>query len=221
MDKVDRTTMSHIHAIRALGWMWGEMVLRRRRGRAEEPYNAKQINRAQSLRVLLGLFQWRYLLTPVGITSEEAFARHKGGFVVNHVKQLHIFGIRVARWCIGELKWAGDEVTPERRELEAQLRHEWTLAQEEGEEHKSEAKRGARIVLESLAYNLKVDLMGPDGEEEDEDDDEGEEQADAEAYRELLEQFEFPAEECGDRKVLKLTAEEAVELLAKEEGQPD
>lgn len=66
-----------------------EAVLRRER---------KKQNFWTNTRRLLGVFEWRYLFLPIGIqmTSHRYFS---GMFsVVVHGKQLHIFGVRVARW---------------------------------------------------------------------------------------------------------------------------
>lgn len=50
------------------------------------------------MRRLFGVFEWRYLFLPIGI--QQTSSRYYNGdlSVVVHARQLHIFGVRVARW---------------------------------------------------------------------------------------------------------------------------
>lgn len=57
-------------------------------------------NRLQALQTLLSLYEWRYALLPVGIReSTQTFLRGNLMLQVT-ARQLHVFGIRLARWVV-------------------------------------------------------------------------------------------------------------------------
>jgi hypothetical protein len=58
------------------------------------------LNAIEYLRTLLGLYEWRYALLPVGVCQRTQ--RYFGGNAVLYTttKQLHVFGVRLARWIV-------------------------------------------------------------------------------------------------------------------------
>lgn len=69
--------------------------------RAEQRKAERWHNRLESLRTLLGIFEWRYLLLPVGI-RELSQLYYEGEHAMRvRTRNLHVFGIRIARWVVG------------------------------------------------------------------------------------------------------------------------
>jgi hypothetical protein len=71
--------------------------------------NARMINLWVFLGMLLGVYYLPYALVPVGIRRLPVWHRSDGGYHVHNVRQLHIFGVRAARWFVGEVVWVPDE----------------------------------------------------------------------------------------------------------------
>lgn len=57
-------------------------------------------NRWESLKTLFGLYEWRYALLPIGIRRCAQWCWHGNEATVVVTHQLHVFGIRVARWIV-------------------------------------------------------------------------------------------------------------------------
>lgn len=58
-------------------------------------------NTIQYLRTLLGILEWRYLLLPVGVREVSQPYEHGNRVAWVTTRQLHVFGIRIARWVVG------------------------------------------------------------------------------------------------------------------------
>lgn len=58
-------------------------------------------NTAESIRLLFGIFQWTYLLLPIGIREVRSRYDYGNVFMIVKAHQLHIFGVRIARWVVG------------------------------------------------------------------------------------------------------------------------
>lgn len=77
----------------------------------------KQINLAGTLRTVLGIFNWQYILLPVG--SRVVYRSVWTGDYINIVRarELYIFGVRIARWVVDDkLYYEPLNVPPVRRE---------------------------------------------------------------------------------------------------------
>jgi hypothetical protein len=59
-------------------------------------------NAIQYLRTLLGIFEWRYLLLPVGVREVSQPYEHGNRVVWVTTRQLHVFGVRIARWVVSQ-----------------------------------------------------------------------------------------------------------------------
>lgn len=58
-------------------------------------------NRFENARVLLGIFEWRYVLLPIGV-RDLANRYYVGDHAVQvKTRNLYIFGVRIARWSTG------------------------------------------------------------------------------------------------------------------------
>lgn len=55
-------------------------------------------NRAQHLRILFGIFEWRYILLPVGIKKVVHFYAFDREHLCVYAWHVHVFGIRLFRW---------------------------------------------------------------------------------------------------------------------------
>jgi hypothetical protein len=55
-------------------------------------------NRIQHLRVLLGIFEWRYILLPIGVRRVVHVYSYNREHVYVYAWHVHIFGLRVFRW---------------------------------------------------------------------------------------------------------------------------
>jgi hypothetical protein len=61
----------------------------------------KWANGAQHLRVLLSVFQWRLVFVPFGIREVVDSYSYDDVVMIVTARQLHVFGVRVARWVKG------------------------------------------------------------------------------------------------------------------------
>jgi hypothetical protein len=57
-------------------------------------------NRIEWVKILFGLYDWRYALLPIGIRESTHPLRHRQQICLVKARQLHIFGFRVARWVV-------------------------------------------------------------------------------------------------------------------------
>lgn len=73
------------------------------------PRSAWRINLAMYLRLMLGVYQLRLGLIPFAMVHGMTGRRLDGGWDVWRYRQVHVFGLRVARWSFGEVEWVPDK----------------------------------------------------------------------------------------------------------------
>lgn len=75
-------------------------------------------NKCGNIRVLFGLFEWRYLLLPIGVRNSESWHWEGNRVRLNNHRQLHIFGFRVARWFVSSTTyWRASAQRPARLKI--------------------------------------------------------------------------------------------------------
>lgn len=87
---------------------------------------SKPSNLKGHLRILFGVFEWRYLLVPLGVVCRTATMQGEACTLMYDYREAFVFGVRVARWVVGTPKL----YSPEAFSAKAKA---WIQAEEENE----------------------------------------------------------------------------------------
>ncbi len=86
----------------------------------EEQRRAERLhNKVENTRTLLGIYEWRYALLPIGVLEKQAIFYEKDRAVRVTTRQLHVFGVRIARWVV---KWSSHAFVPDPPKARLRLR---------------------------------------------------------------------------------------------------
>jgi hypothetical protein len=80
---------------------YAALVARVPESEAQRRKEQRWANAWQHFRVLVSIFEWRYVLIPVGIRDVSQPYLYGDNEVWVNTRQLHVFGFRVARWYVG------------------------------------------------------------------------------------------------------------------------
>ena len=76
--------------------------------KTETQLDADRENFRERWRVRLGLLNLQLILIPFAIARGVGQRRHVGGYVRWRIAEAHVFGVRVARWVIGDSWYVPD-----------------------------------------------------------------------------------------------------------------
>lgn len=57
-------------------------------------------NAIEHFKIFVGVLEWRYLFLPIGVQVVSNRFDHGGSCTIVTTRQLHVFGLRVARWVV-------------------------------------------------------------------------------------------------------------------------